>query len=402
MEVGLHQTLEDTMDKSARQRWHNMLVAAFADRELDSEEKAYLEEMRKDLGLSTEDANRIVAEFKAKRGGVELAGRREEKVQSLRDIIKVFLADGELDARERKMMVAVANHLQMDEYALKTLINDCRAEIKSGESDAPNDEAEEAPTSVQVAANTDPIGSEDLPPSTYKVSPALPAGAPEKRELPEVIGTIHEKTGIELIDIPEGTFYYGDPSVGGAQPEKECRRYRIARYAVTNEQWQRFEQETGYTGREDFGEKFNGARQPVVGVNLEDALAFCSWAGLRLPTEVEWERAARGTDARKFPWGMTYPDDDHANFGRSMFAEDQPRTVDVGSYPAGASPAGCYEMAGNVDEWCLNPDQKDERGAVTRSGNWLSGVYALNVYYRNFRQPLDRVYTVGFRVAADA
>jgi formylglycine-generating enzyme required for sulfatase activity len=94
---------------------------------------------------------------------------------------------------------------------------------------------------------------------------------------------------------------------------------------------------------------FWGDRQPVVGVNWYDAWAFCRWAGGRLPTECEWEKASRGTDCRLWPWGNTF------DAMRANTAESQNhRTLEVGTYPGGRSVYGCYDMAGNAQEYCLD------------------------------------------------
>ena len=176
-------------------------------------------------------------------------------------------------------------------------------------------------------------------------------------------------------------------------------------------------------------------QHPINCVDWNEATAYCQWSGGRLPTEAEWEYAARGIDGRNYPWGNEPPDATKLNAcgsecaamkrerlgegGHTMYNGDDgwPATAPVGSYPRGASPFGVLDMVGNVWEWTADsfadydsgPSSNPQRSArgtadrVYRGGSWCSFVPLwMRSAYRNFNAPSLRTHNLGFRCAGDA
>lgn len=239
---------------------------------------------------------------------------------------------------------------------------------------------------------------------------------------------IHEKTSIELIRIPAGPFLYGSSHNDNMASDNEkpqlpayLPEYWISRAPVTNAQFAYFVQVTGYKTMAEVKGKGRGWKgswwgwikganwrhpsgpkssiegkdeHPMVQVSWHDALAFCHWTGLILPSEVQWEKAARGTDGRIWPWGNELPTDKHCNFNRNIGD-----TTPVGMYsPLGDSPFGCVDVSGNVWEWT---DSWYEEGAtrVLRGGSWNYVDRFTRATHRGYNNPSDWNNLVGFRVA---
>ncbi len=165
----------------------------------------------------------------------------------------------------------------------------------------------------------------------------------------------------DMLLVPAGTFTMGADR-GGEDDEHPAHAVTLGafwldRTPVTNEAYQRCvaagacrQSDRTVASRHDAGSdaEFNKPRHPVVGVCWDDARAFCGWAGKRLPTEAEYERAMRGDDARTYAWGNDPPSADRAAFGRALGPGS---TDDVGAHPSGRGPFGHDDLAGNVWEW---------------------------------------------------
>jgi serine/threonine-protein kinase len=174
--------------------------------------------------------------------------------------------------------------------------------------------------------------------------------------------------GSEMVWIPAGKFVYGKFTPGQPAKTAECTGFSLARWPVTNAQFARFVTEAHYTppvahpDPDTFLSHWRNnsppkgkEKHPVTFVSLFDALAYCKWAGMMLPTEWMWEKAARGIDGRAYPWGNGY--------ARKLAHGSATDTCAVGSFSYVRSPYGCEELVGNVSEWCHPMPPKAPVGA---------------------------------------
>jgi formylglycine-generating enzyme required for sulfatase activity len=226
----------------------------------------------------------------------------------------------------------------------------------------------------------------------------------------------HAPTGVALVWVPPGTFHMGsedgDLDEGPVREVHLTRGFFLGRHPITWGQYGAFCRETGrqISSRARFARRTD--EHPVIDVSWDDALEFCRWGGLRLPTEAEWEYAARGTDGRTYAWGDDEPTAERCNW-RGHPDHDRIQTTPVGSFPAGASPFGAEDMTGNVWEWVHDryaprfPDGPaiDPGGSaagvlrVNRGGSYASGRFACRATARRKAARDFHHDHLGFRIA---
>jgi iron(II)-dependent oxidoreductase len=242
----------------------------------------------------------------------------------------------------------------------------------------------------------------------------------------------------EMIFIPCGSFFIGSSETEinllmndhpdwrtdwfveeTPQSEITLDSFYISKYEITNKQYRNFLNDNpGYEKSDSWNdENFNGPDQPVVGVSWYDATAYCNWLSektnkkYRLPTEAEWEKAARGNDGRIFPWGNEEP-----GLNRANFMGQNHRTVSVRENIQGISVFGLMHMAGNVSEWCADwydknyyqfSNERNPEGPangtrkVVRGGSWQDNTFFIRCASRNSYPPDIKKESLGFRIVRE-
>jgi formylglycine-generating enzyme required for sulfatase activity len=247
----------------------------------------------------------------------------------------------------------------------------------------------------------------------------------EKQKHPNFQNSI----GCEMFLVTSGKFDRGSAGPEATPAEQPVTPtilscFHLARLPITNLQYEKFDPE-----HKSKRAPWANDLHPVIYVTALEAERFCDWLSAaekrryRLPTEAEWEYAARGTDGRIFPWGDQFDAGHFANFAdaRTAFAWREERvddgyaeTAPVGSYKRGASPFGIEDMAGNVFEWCLdgfenyrgkqcaNPrGSRDSQRRIYRGGSWKSRIASLRTTARAFNLPHYSSNDVGFRIVCE-
>ena len=256
-----------------------------------------------------------------------------------------------------------------------------------------------------------PLGDEPLKPYEVLKVRAEPAW----RHADEPVKTVkvaafaidrYEVTNAKYREFLDGISKSADH--GKCHPDEPAGKDHTPRY------WGEFNpllKDPAYSSTTPFGpETFKDDDKPVVGVDWFDAYAYAAWTGKRLPTEAEWELAARGIDGRRWPWGNHWAwglaNTGGEKKGKDVSAQGYEKdgyiyAAPVGSYPGGRSPFGCDDMAGNVAEWCSDAYDSSGTARAIRGGSSRSAPSSTRCAAREGREPGFRTFTLGFRCAKD-
>jgi formylglycine-generating enzyme required for sulfatase activity len=234
-----------------------------------------------------------------------------------------------------------------------------------------------------------------------KQTPKEPKPVQEARarpfSVPQQMGEeITGKDGAPMMLIPEGEFLYGEDN-----RRLSLEAFYMDKYEVTNSLYAVFLQKTGrqppsYWNHVQLSSVGN---MPVIYVDWTEADAYCRYYGKRLPTEQEWEKAARGTDGRVYPWGNNRSSS-YANYGKDDSGQ-YALTMPVGSYEAGKSPYGVYDLAGNVAEWTFSEHEGRYSIKVVRGGSWNTPSQNVRSTFRAEFGRLAQNSALGFRCVQD-
>jgi len=261
----------------------------------------------------------------------------------------------------------------------------------------------------------------------------LSATEPQSSKVGQAVSSAEVGRGLDgapMVLIPAGSFTMGtDDGLPNERPAHIVMldAYYIDQYEVTLSLYRKFLEEGKHESPPTWDDEAatTVGDRPAIGMRWESAAAYCRWTGKRLPTEAEWEKAARGTDGRRYPWGEMQPFVDIANYNRGMWVSEAVTLVAVtsglegmsvrhGLKEGGKSPFGVFHMAGNAAEWVADwyerdyyrkSPEKNPSGPMTgekrvlRGGSWADVPAALRVTARFSAEPDFEDRTIGFRCA---
>jgi len=422
-------------EEEAVAEFNKYVVFALNDKTLSPQEEETLLEFGRQHGLSDERMLELIEAELRNCGGVRVtppppeestaAEKTKAQLDPKEDFMRMLRLSG-LDADDmtddqRDAFVNMAENLGIEPGDAEDLVDLYLEEIEGQTAPAPSKPAIVVAPKAPVAS---PNGSAAPRPVAPKILTPIDVAA-ERAKFPNFTSSI----GTELLLVPSGVFQMGSEAPDAAPNERPITPvtlscYYLSRHPITNAQYELFD--PSHAGKRVPGA---GDRHPVVYVSSSEAAKFCQWLSsrdrrrYRLPTEAEWEYAARGTDGREYPWGREERRGDLANFADRNtdfawsdcgiddgFAESSP----VGAFPRGASPFGMEDMAGNVWEWCNDfmeayrgTSKINPRGPVSgakriyRGGSWKSRFKSLRATTRGANVPNYSCNDLGFRIVCE-
>jgi formylglycine-generating enzyme required for sulfatase activity len=421
-------------DGGLRPEEEKALIGFGADHGL-SEEKIlqFIEEKLKETGVK-----RIVPVPEAKTDTVVAVARADAKSEFLRVLQLSGLDSESMTDDQRDALINIAENSGLDPGDAEDLVDEYLeeidqkqiAEITKGKAKGPAPVTPNGNTAVKVAPRVGTKAAAKVEVLEERAPVAMPRGPAlspeqERKRYPNYTNSL----GGQMFLVPSGEFIMGNPFPGA--PPNETPHFRVtitrfymSRFPITNAHFEAFD-----PSHKSKRAPTTGDRHPVVYVSSLDAMRFCQWLSMRerkkyrLPTEAEWEYAAKGADGRRYPWGNFDKRGDLANFAdkNTSFAwsdrqidDGYPESSPVGSFPRGSSPFGVEDMAGNVWEWCgdfFEPYKAtpkiDPRGPtngakrVYRGGSWKSRFASLRTTARSANLPNFSCNDLGFRIVCE-
>ena len=425
--------------------FHKYLTFALADGTLTHDEEKNLQRFGAEHGLSPAEisgyveaelrdsgALRVLAAAPTPAPVAHPRANRSRSISPREDFLRMLRLSG-LDSdgmadETRDAFVNMAENLGLSGGDAEDLVDLYLAEADAAANASSSATAPARPLPARTEAPPIEEAEEAEEAPVAEIPPPAPVAA-AAAAAPAFVRKYTNSAGAEMLLIPSGDFIMGSDALDAAPNEKPLTKvtlssFYLSRFPVTNGEYEKFD--PAHIQKRAPGA---GPLHPVIHVSSLDAIKYCQSLATRerkkyrLPTEAEWEFAAKGSDRRRYPWGNYDRRGDLANFAdrNTVFAWSD-RAIDcgfaetspVGAFPNGASPFGCEDMAGNVWEWCFDfmdayrgSSRVNPRGAtsgarrVYRGGSWKSRFNSLRTTARNANVPSYTCNDIGFRIACE-